>query len=87
MATDLDQLGQLDGATGQLLAGLEASPDGEEAYLVHYPLGAIYNQKGFPQLAAEEFRRASALKPNPASLASGASHVSPAADPAHLHAQ
>ena len=88
LATDLYQLGQLDGAIGQLLAGLEANPDGEEAYLVHYQLGAIYNQKGFPQLAAKEYRRASELKPgfNPASLSS-TSRISPAADTAHLHAQ
>jgi protein O-mannosyl-transferase len=90
LATDLYQLGQPDGAIGQLLAGLEANPEGEEAYLVHYQLGAIYNQKGFSQLAAKEFRRTAELKPgfNPASFSKGASSGSPvAADPVRVHAQ
>ncbi len=62
-ATALYQDGQLDAAVAQLQAGLRADSEAENAYLVHYQLGAIYQKKGFPILAAEEFRKASHLKP------------------------
>jgi tetratricopeptide (TPR) repeat protein len=62
-ATALYQDGELDAAIGQLETGLKANPEADNAYLVRYQLGAIYQKKGFQFVAAQEFRKASELKP------------------------
>ncbi len=67
-ATSLYQLGQLDGAIDQLVAGLRASrdlrasPAAQDAYLAHFKLGYNYEQKGAWQAAAREYQQALEMK-------------------------
>ncbi len=73
-ATSLYQLGQFDAAIDQLVAGLRPSPGSraslglraipglQDAYLAHFKLGYIYEQKGAWQAAAQEYQQALEMK-------------------------
>jgi protein O-mannosyl-transferase len=67
-ATSLFQLGQLDAAVDELVAGLRASrdvrasPDAPEAYMAHFKLGYIYEQKGAWHAAAQEYQQVLQIK-------------------------
>jgi protein O-mannosyl-transferase len=58
LANGLALEGQLDAAAAEFARALEGNPDAPQAYLVHYDLGAIYQQKGMLEEAAQEYERA-----------------------------
>ena len=70
LATSLYQLGQLDAARDQLLAGLarnkdlRMSPDHQALYVAHFKLGDIYQLKGDWQAAAREYQEVLRINPD-----------------------
>src|SRR5579872_2760578 len=58
LATSLYQLGQIDAATEELRKGLDAQPESEDAYLAHFKLGYIYEQRGAWKDALREYQQA-----------------------------
>ena len=57
LATSLYQLGQVDAAMEELRKGLDAQPDSEDAYLAHFKLGYIYEQRGAWRDALREYQQ------------------------------
>ena len=70
LATGFYQLGQIDAAQDQLLAGLRSSmnprmnPDPQALYVAHFKLGDIYGLKRDWQAAAGEYQQVLQLKPD-----------------------
>jgi Tfp pilus assembly protein PilF len=69
----LFQQGQLDEAASQLVQGLSSDPYSSEAYLAHYYLSRIYQQKGMPEEADREGQKAVELNPGLGGTPLGAS--------------
>ena len=71
LATSFYQLGQMDAAEEQLLAGLRGSgdsrrsnPDPQAVYVAHFKLGDIYQLKGQWQAAAQQYQEVLRIKPD-----------------------